>query len=113
MAHLEIQKLYCKICKPILNREEIKTAKDKHAVTLWLTVLLVGTSGCGSVRPGGFRCIAFNSISAFILAKSLLYAVKQPVQRHTVHIPLPSTLIFLTCKKNIKNVNYNDTAASF
>lgn len=65
------------------------------------------------MRPGGFRWIAHHSISAFILAKSLLYAVKQPVQRYTVHIPLPSTLILLTCKKNIRNLNSNDTSAVF
>lgn len=80
----------------------MKTATDKHTVTLELTLLLAGTSRCGSVQLGGFRCIAHHSISTFILAKTLLYAVKQPVQRYTVHIPLPRTLILLTCKKNKK-----------
>lgn len=68
-------------------------------ISLWLTLLPVGASGSGSVRSGGLWCGTLHSVPGLVLTKALFYAVKQPVQRHAIHIPLPCTLVLLTCKK--------------
>ena len=50
----------------------------------------------GGVRPARLLSPSLYPIQALILAETLLDAVKQPVDRHTVDIPLSSTLILLT-----------------
>lgn len=67
---------------------------------LRLTLLLVGASGGGSVRASGLGCVSRHSVPALVLTETFFYAVKQPVQRHAIHIPLPCTLVLLTCKTN-------------
>lgn len=69
-------------------------------MSLWLTLLLVGASRGRSVRSGALRRVALHSVPALILTEALLYAVKQPVQGHAVHVPLPCTLVLLTCTTN-------------
>lgn len=65
---------------------------------MWLT-LLVGPSRGGGVQSGALWRVALHSVPALVLAKALLYAVKQPVQRHAIHIPFACTLILLTWKQ--------------
>lgn len=88
-------------------KRETKIKRMRQTRVL-LTSLLVGSSRGRGVRSGvGLGRLLFYFVSALILTVAFLDAVKQPEQRHAVHVPLTSAFILLSCRQiNTDSLDY-------
>ena len=81
------------------SAETRKTSEKKKTFSVWtgLTLLPAAPGGRGGLQAAGFGGAALHGVPALVLAEALLDAVKQPVERHAVYVPLPRTLVLLAC----------------